>query len=44
MNQSNLVQEILSIRNLLQNNTIGIILGDRMNIDTAAAASRGALS
>ena len=38
MNQSNLVQEILSIRNLLQNNTIGIILGDRMNLDTAAAA------
>lgn len=38
MNQSNLVQEILSIRNLLQNNTIGIILGERMNLDTAGAA------
>lgn len=38
MNQPNLVQEILKIRNLLQNNTIGIILGDRLNLDTAAAA------
>ncbi len=38
MNQSNLVQEILKIRNLLQNNTIGIVLGDRLNLDTAAGA------
>lgn len=38
MNQSNLVQEILSIGNLLQNNTIGILLGERMNLDTAGAA------
>ena len=38
MNQSNLVQDILGIRNLLQNNTIGILLGERMNLDTAAAA------
>lgn len=34
----NLVQDILSIRNLLQNNTIGILLGERMNLDTAGAA------
>lgn len=38
MNPSNLVQQTLSIRTLLQNNTIGIILGERVNIDTAAAA------
>src|SRR3989344_786841 len=38
MNQSNLVQDILSIGNLLQNNTIGILLGERMNLDTAGAA------
>lgn len=38
MNQTNLVQQILSIRNLLQNNTIGILLGDKMNLDTAGAA------
>lgn len=38
MNQMNLVQDILSIRSLLQNNTIGILLGERMNLDTAGAA------
>ncbi len=38
MNQSNLVQEILSARSLFQNNTIGIILGERISLDTAAAA------
>ena len=38
MNQSNLVQDILSIRNLIQDNTIGILLGERMNLDTAGAA------
>lgn len=38
MNQSNLVQKILSIGNLLQDNTIGILLGERMNLDTAGAA------
>lgn len=38
MNQSNLVQEILSIKSILQNNTIGIVLGEKVSIDTAAAA------
>lgn len=38
MNQSNLVQEILSIKSILQNNTIGVVLGERVSLDTAAAA------
>lgn len=38
MNHQNFAQSILSVRNLLQNNTIGILLGDRMNLDTAGSA------
>lgn len=38
MNHQNFAQDILSLRNLLQNNTIGILLGDKMNLDTAGAA------
>ncbi len=37
MNPSNLTQEIVNIGSVLQNNTVGIVLGDRLNLDTAAA-------
>lgn len=37
MNNINIAQQLSSIRNLLQNNTIGIIVGEGLNQDTAAA-------
>ena len=38
MDQSFLVQELNSVRKLFDENTIGIVIGDRLNLDTAGAA------